>query len=187
MRVVALPKVFYCAVDQRPMEPIPHQRSACGTGAGGADPPPKERLRDRRRWSNLRAFGFTAAQAAALLEFPCIALQRLNQPHRAEGPIRLARRTTTGRKAQDRWRPQVRGVGSLGLHRRSNPKPSQTARGDVPTFASRHRAPRSLPSARLRRPQAKRLTASSGDPLKVDTLDVLPLRVWSSSMSPPAT
>ena len=134
------------------------------SAANGADPPPKERLRDRRQWSNLRAFGFTAAQAAALLELPRITLQRLNQQHRAEGPSRwraaLRRegkhKIAAGLKCEG-WEVSASTAGPIPSHLKLRGEMCQPLRpGTARQEAS--------PSARLRRPQAKRLTASSGAP-----------------------
>ena len=55
MRVVALPKAFYRAVDKRPIEPSPRQRSACGTGTVGAtsEASVSQRPRQPRSWISL--------------------------------------------------------------------------------------------------------------------------------------
>ena len=89
MRVVALPKPFYRAA----AHPAP-ELSSCAN----------DRLRELRRWWNLRESGHTAAEAAALLELPRSTLYRLDRRCRADGPKGLEPRSRRpGRGRRPSW------------------------------------------------------------------------------------
>ncbi len=89
MRVAVLPQSFYRAAA---LQPVEFSAQA------------EQRLRDLRRWRKLRASGFTATEAAALLELPRSTLYRLDRRYRADGARGLEPRSRQPhRRRQPTW------------------------------------------------------------------------------------
>ena len=93
MRVVGLPKPFY-RIAAHP--------------AGTLSPEAGRRLHQLRQWWNLRERGFTAVEAAALLELPRATLSRWDRRYRAEGPRGLEPHSRRPRRPrQPTWSPAL--------------------------------------------------------------------------------